>query len=51
MSGLFRREVLFLVSPDAAASLDQCEDELVKASPPYQKTMRARIRAAKKEGS
>lgn len=43
MGNLFRREVPFLVSPEAAASFEHCSDELEGGSPAYVKEMKARI--------
>jgi hypothetical protein len=48
MGGLFRHEVPFLVSPEAAAEFEQSKDELISTSPAYRKKMIARVKASSK---
>lgn len=46
MASLLRREVPFLVSPEAAACFEDCEDELDDADSAYAAEMRARVASA-----
>jgi len=48
MGTLFRDQVPFLMSPDAAAHFEDCKDEMKNANAAYRKKMVARARAASK---